>query len=284
MRQTSAYRSRRARRRQRSRVLGVGILLVLVSLIASAAFFFWWMTSDQMELDRDTMCPTDAPPAGYHAILIDSTDSFNEIQRAFIQRELQSFFDAVEPGHLLSLYALDSLPTRQLEPEFALCNPGRPASGLSDWLYQNPRELEKRWRAEFHAPLTEVLSALLAADEKASSPIMEMLQAVSVSAFGQVEDSGVVRKKRLMIVSDLLQNTSAYSHYSGNRQAIEEFLVSPAFQQVRADLTGVQVHVLYVRRSYGRTQGVQGRRHIRFWEQLISSMGGSLQSVTTIPG
>src|SRR5690606_14736364 len=123
------------------------------------------------------------------------------------------------------------------------------------------------------------LDELLAAPDSASSPIYEAIQAVAVRSFGRPEYDGVA--KRLIVVSDLLQNVPGKdSHYREVRE-FDEFGSSAYFSQVRADLDDVRVHLYYMNRS---DQSAQGAEHIRFWDDYFSAQGAAVMTVERIFG
>ena len=53
------------------------------------------------------------------------------------------------------------------------------------------------------------------------------------------------------------------------------------FSEIDADLTGVEVSVLYLLRP---TSHVQGPRHLSFWESYFASQGAAIADWRSIPG
>ena len=74
------------------------------------------------------------------------------------------------------------------------------------------------------------------------SPIFESIQSIAVRAFGALPESN--KDRRLVIASDMLQNTPEYSQYHGIG-SFEEFKRSQYYRRVRADLRGVEVELYY---------------------------------------
>src|SRR5260221_10218770 len=87
----------------------------------------------------------------------------------------------------------------------------------------------------------------------ALSPIMEAVQAVPV---GRLEPADAARAtaaplpKRMVIVSDMLENGAGGSHYRGV-PSFSAFKASPAYPKLRSHLDGVGVTILYLRRDNG---------------------------------
>ena len=76
----------------------------------------------------------------------------------------------------------------------------------------------------------------------------------------------------LIVVSDLLQNVPAYSHYRTNPN-YEEFRGSPYGLSVLPSLEGVEVELVYLPNRTAATR--QGSKHLSFWRQYLSDAGAS---------
>jgi hypothetical protein len=174
-------------------------------------------------------------------------------------------------------YAVADRPGVVAEPVIGLCNPGR-GDDLNR-IYQNPELARKRWEQDFAGVLSAKLDALLAAPDSASSPIYEAIQAVAVRAFNKPSYDGVA--KRLIVVSDLLQNVPGKASHYRAVPDFNELRASPYFSEVRADLRGVRVHLYYMNRS---DQRAQGSEHIRFWEDYFAAQGATVMTVERIFG
>ena len=114
--------------------------------------------------------------------------------------------------------------------------------------------------------------------EADASPIMEILQVVSLSAF-PTESSDA--KKKIVIISDMLHHTPEWSHYRGQMDfaTLEQ---TPYFQRIRTDLQGADVQILYVRRN--GMEKLQTKRHAFFWADYIDAIGGHLSLIEKIDG
>jgi hypothetical protein len=229
----------------------------------------------QVALDTETLCPKKSLPAAQIAVLLDVTDTLNEVQRESVLRSFENLQESLGTQAQLSLYALRAPAKSHLQPEVRLCNPGS-GEGAS-WLWENPEKIQRRWERGFRQPLRKLLEETLNSPEARISPIMEQIQAASVTAFdSEVED------RRLIIISDLLQNSEILSMYRGNID-FDEFHLSPAYERVRADLTGVSIQILYLQRSDSPFIK-RNRSHITFWERYFEAMGASIDTVDRVTG
>jgi len=267
-----AERKRRAARRRSVRIfaaslavlfaIGIGAVLAVLSRVA---------------LDPQTLCPKDAPPASQVAVLLDVTDRFNPVQRAYVQHAFERLQSSLPEGAQLALYPLRAPARPRLEPAMVLCNPG--SGQHASHLWQNPKKLRRRWEAAFRQPLASLFDEALRAPPARTSPIMEQLQALSASAFGY-EDGSAPRE--LVIISDLLQNSAALSLYRAPLD-FPRFHGSTAFERVRCALPGVSVRILYILRA-GNPYLKRKRSLIRFWEQYLDACGAHIESVDVVPG
>ena len=221
------------------------------------------------------MCPLDGP-TGHTVILIDATDEFTAIQKADLRRYFKDLKSHVPQYSQVAIYAPKEMSDEDfLSPELKICNPGD-AKGISG-ITANPSQIQRRYDTDFSAKIDNVLDHGLMSEGAATSPVMEMIQAVSVDAF----PIGTTTPKRLIIVSDMLQNADWYSHYR-NKVDFESAKSSPHFQHVYVDLTGVDVEILYIGRA--GYEHLQTNGHGLFWDAFFGYLHGNLLSISRIGG
>ena len=157
-------------------------------------------------------------------------------------------------------------------------DPGDPDEA-SEWT-ENPRLIRRRLEERFERPLEELFAELLGREPASTSPLMESVQSVAVSVLGRHEYAGL--PKRLILVSDLMQNTRNLSFF---HQAVdyEGFAATAGADALRTDLRGTAVEVLFVQRAaHQRLDGTRGL--IDFWQRWIEEQGGALHRVARIDG
>lgn len=263
-------KSRAHRRRARWQIAGTAAAATF--LLVSLALAGYGLIA------RETLDPRSCPasgPSGHVVLLVDRTDPFTTTQRlafAELLRELGTH--RVAPGELLSVFVLGESVDDAVDPVFERCNPGTGA-GASAWT-SNPRKLRQRHERTFLQPLATVADQLHAAKPAPSSPIMEMLQRVAINGFRR---NGVLGPRQLIVVSDMLQNTSGFSHYRGDVR-FERFRDRPYFQRVRVDMHQVRVELRYLMHS----PALQTEAHARFWEAYFREMGAALMAVRLLEG
>lgn len=243
-------------------VAAVFLILVLFSLFAKKEV-----------TDKQTLCPKSGP-RGAVAIITDLTDSLTKTQILSVSNELGV-------GEISSGTLLEKIPEKFEVRVFSIpgtlelvegqvrgiCNPGD-GKKLNE-LYENPALAKKRWSEAFSEPLKDKLkSALSVTEEAKSSPILETIQIVSLGFLNRPDLRD--KPRWLVVISDMLQNTPSYSQFSDDR-SYEQLRQTSEFSSLRTALNGVEVSILYVRRS--KFQSLQGAKHIKFWESYFRDMG-----------
>lgn len=263
------------RRRRTERRRAIGLLLGAVAILIAIGGVFLSVSLGRVELDEETLCPKAAPSTRQTAVLLDVTDPLNEVQRAFVERWFEDLRARLALHDELSLYALRNPGEARLEPEIRLCNPG---SGTdASWLWQNPERIQRRWSEDFHDPLSKLFQEALSAPPAPRSPIMEQIQAASVTAF-----DARAAERQLVIVSDMLQHSSTLSLYRGGLD-FERFQRSAGYERARCRLPGVKVRILYVQRESSPFRS-RPRPHVEFWQRYFEDCGAILEEVEKVPG
>jgi hypothetical protein len=277
MRRPRPRRKTSAGRRTQARVIGAALIAVALLALGAVGWVFISAKESHVDLDPESLCPK-GRPTGIAAIIIDTTDSLSPIQRKDLANQLSGLRAELPIGWRVSVYRLEEAVPDVPEPALPpVCNPGR-GEGLSE-LTSNPKLVEKRWQERFDKPIGEIVDELTQEGEGKASPIMEMIQAVSV---GELSAPNVQALPRTIILaSDMLQHSDHFSMYR-SKLAFEGFRASPAYTALQADLRGVHVQILYVARA-GQEQ-LQGTAHVHFWEQYFDAQGATLDRVKRITG
>lgn len=251
------------------------IIIIIGVIIASGGYSLLEITKKQ-DIDEETNCPSKGITK-HSAILIDTTDNYTPVQKIWIKNQLEKIIKATEKHEKVSVYTIDETYEGALLPLISQCNPGD-ASNISS-LTGNKKLTQMNWENNFIKPLHGEFNELLNKKESNHSPIMEIIQAISIAAF-QSEKSSV--KKKLFVFSDMIQNTSNVSHYNGSLK-FEEFHNSPEYLKVRTDLRGVVVKIFYMRRP--DAEDIQkGTTLAQFWADYFNSMDAVIDSIKSGEG
>ncbi len=266
----------RQKRRQKKNFWGILMICAVFIVIVITGFAFWQLNKSHVEIDKATLCPVLGAKATT-VVLIDRTDSMNPVQQGALLQKLDDIKAETPKYGAIEIYSVGQVGEALLRPEVKLCNPGRGED--VDQTIGNPRLVEKRWKEGFQAPLERVFKDMLRPGEAKTSPIAESIQSVAITSFDADNQSGA--DKRLVIVSDMLQNTPEFNQYVA-LTPFERFKTTEYYRRVRAHLDGVRVEILYVRRPTARQ--IQGEGHIEFWQQFFMDEGATLERVIALEG
>lgn len=268
-----ARRRRRTSRRQRKqrRMAYINIALV-VSAIAIVGWLFWSL--QPAPYDEMTLCEiTDELPP-HTAVIVDKTDEYTEEEAGFIRTGIERARDRLEIGERFTLFELDERGEFNPRGELTLCNPGR--GNQVNPLFNNPKMIQERFDEKFEAPLQAALEDLVQPKEAPSSPIMESLARLALTeAFSEEAP-----QRRLLIFSDMLQNSSLFTAYGGVAGALPESMPSAAdvAESVRTrygeGLSGVQIEIRLIPRE-GRADLQRGPLRA-YWDEIFRDLGATV--------
>jgi len=267
----SAARQRKASETSKA-IRNIVVILVLVSIVA---FFYFRSVLGNLTLDDETLCPSEV--VGVTAVLVDVTDPMNTPQRQDFRNQLDRLLGQIGRHEKLLIVKVDPVGDSLLIPVLTRCNPGS-ASDVSE-VDGNPKKLEKQHREGFVAPMEEAFEGLMEASSAARSPVMESVQSVALSEFQKAEFEG--KRKRLIVASDLLQNTDQVSFYQGLPQ-VDDFVKSQPFHRVSTDLSDIKVELWMLQRD--DSTRTQPKALPLFWERIIDEQGGQVTRVYRVSG
>lgn len=269
----------RSRRRRRGGgegwTIALGVLAGVVALGVLGGMMYLNATVERPPvLDQATLCPVTGP-ASITVVLVDASDPLPDVARTQVATALTDLADDLPTHGLLELRLLDPSDP-QGRVVFSRCNPGT-GDGLSEWT-ANPEAAKRRWIAEFRDPIRAVLAEGLPQIGGDVSPIMASIQRIAVDRFDG--EAMRTRPKRLVIVSDMVENTADYSQYRGDL-GFARYASSVAAKTMATDLRGAEVTVYYVQRL---SPGLDSAEHIRFWTDWVTANDGRLVEAVKLQG
>ncbi len=137
-------------------------------------------------------------------ILIDHSEPVPQQTINEIVSRAWNFIDQqVQEGELISIFTLTQLSKQKLVPSFSACKPKKEGN----MLYEDANKIRIRFKESFEKPLKKELSREITGSDE--SPLAQALIDLSLSE--QYFRSPVLT--RLLIFSDLLENTPKFSMY-----------------------------------------------------------------------
>lgn len=256
-----------------SRTALLKIVSVLAAVVLVGAIYFS-VASSKRSLDAE-LCPT--TPDSVTVLLVDVTDPMNAAQRQDFANQLVKLKNSIPRFGKLIVAKVDSTGDRLLSPVITRCNPGT-ADDVSQ-ATGDPAAVQKQWDEGFDRPLTEAFDRLATASAAERSPILESIQSVALT---ELQKPGLEKtRKRLVVASDLLQNTDDASFYRGLPDP-RSFVESPVFRRLRTDLRGVDVELWMLERADAAS--TQPRALADLWERVIDAEGGDVRRIYNVSG
>lgn len=253
----------------------IGIVVGILAVLAFVGLGYWIYQekSSVVQYDATTYCPIEGPFATT-VLLIDLTDEVSFIQEQKITNFIKSLATAggedVVPQHdMLSVYLLSEADVNTIpKPVIQVCNPGD-GQGLNEFT-GNPRLANKRFTERFLKPVDAAIGGIVSTQSANISPIIEAIRGISLTAFDAEPQAG--HEHRLIVISDMLQNSPSLSHYKNGQHQTQEQLKS-----FNADLNSVsRVDIKVLDRS--GSERLQGKDLVEFWRAYFRVSGTSLTS------
>ena len=249
-------------------IVGFFILIIVAAILGGISYAAFILKP--AEYDSDTLCMVGVTPP-HRVVIIDKTDLYSPVQAQSIEGVILSERDGLDVGERLSLYELNSSGQLRNTNRFSLCNPG--AGEQVNPLYRNPDRVQARYEYLFSGPLDRALADLISPKNSPSSPIIEAL-----ARLGQdPQFDRTVPGRRIVLVSDMLQNSDVFTVYGRNRGTLEE-RVPPARQVADAirgtygdSLRGVEMEIRLIPRE--RWESEQRGPLRAYWDQVFSELG-----------
>lgn len=220
----------------------LGIVAAALALVVVGGGMVWFVLdaySKSDPLDPQTLCPRSGVKA-QTIVLLDTTDEFAEVTRSDILNKLKDVIAAIPRGGLLDIRSLNEDPSkigRLLEPP--LCNPGDGRNA------PNPEFAQRRWNEKFGEVVDVALRDAITGGEQNASPILAAIQQIAAELLAN--HAGRAIPTRIVVVSDLLEHTPYYSHFTDGLD-FETYLQMVGARYL-TDLAGAQIDFWMVQRD-----------------------------------
>lgn len=265
----------RSRRKKGNQNISYWAMILSVAFLALIFMYVYIKAvSEQVEIDKASNCRTDGKSPRDTVLLLDATEVYSDSHLEALRNIVNKYVDSALIHERFTVYVLGDEPDRY-EPQLVVCNPGN-GDGVSP-ITGAPEKMFRAWTKSFKEPIIEIVNTLDAQLSAQTSPVMEMLKFVGLRTIARKTSV----EKRIIMVSDMVENTESYSQYAQTNMKYFDWRDNPHFRQTRSQLNNVDVHIIYVERP--TLSHIQGRNHIeKFWRPLIDNAGGALKSIKTI--
>lgn len=239
-----------------------GRLMISMVLLLSAFIFGVALLLHKSAIARSGIdgCPLDEREInGMVILLVDASDPLTLFQQQLLGKTIDRVQLSLQSEEQVIVYRLTEERGELLAPVFEGCSLDNGKN--ANLLYENPELIQKNFEKNFSQPLKEQFSKIELNRQIKSSPIIE---AINLAA--QRMQGNEVKHKKLIIMSDMLQNSSMGNQYS--QRALDQ---KKAFSLIQGHLQGVEVQVVYL--NNGKSRHLQTDSHQRFWKELFKAGG-----------
>jgi hypothetical protein len=246
----------RARDRDNRRY-AIGTAAVIAGLAALTLTVWVFRPAD---LDAATLCPTTQPIVGHTLVIVDRTDRWTPAMNGALAEILEAAQRDTRRYQRFSIVSLDA--DQSVHPLFSVCNPGAP-SFWSD-LYRGHRYTQHDFEQRFVGAADRVVEAVSQPAEADTSPIVEYVH----RWLGSDEFNDGVRDRRIILISDMRQNSPLYSIYARRDGAGFDQLVEAQFGP---SAENVAFDVYFV--AHGRDHNVSETDVRTAWDRAFTRIG-----------
>lgn len=249
---------------------GIIIIAVVVVIVILAFVLQRSMLKNQVTLDTSTNCPSNIQEEV--VVLIDVTDSLNRTQSHVVNEVVRREVFSSSVDTRFNFYLITET-VEDFSTMLTICNPGDGSD--ANELVANKRRLYQRWEQDFKRHIDEIMDRLHHTPEARQSPIVEGLKIASVENF---YNSPAV-KKRLILISDLLEHSSGLSHYRTDYEP-QLSQTSRFLRENRPHLSMVDIDIYYISRA--DVAHLQSNRHVLFWRTFLEDSGGKIRHLEVV--
>jgi|GEM_PF-2921230 len=235
--------------------IGTGLIVGGLALLSLLVFVF-----HPPQLDPATLCPTDKPIEGHTVVIVDRTDKWSSAMGQALRDIVENAQRNTKQYQKFSIVALDA--ENSTHPLFSVCNPGAP-SFWSD-LYRGHRYTARDFDQKFVGAAERVIDQISAPAEAPTSPIVEYVH----RWLGGDDFNATIANRRLILVSDMRQNSALYSLYAhpdgiGMNEVVR--------QQFGAAAEAVAFDIYFI--AHGRDHNVPEANARAAWGRAFAAIG-----------
>ena len=207
------------------------------------------------DLHPDTLCPTSRPVAGHTVAIVDRTDRWTPGMSDALRQLIETAQRETPQYQKFSIVSLDA--DQSTHPLFSICNPGAPTF-WSD-LYRGRRYTHRDFDQKFVGAADRVVEPA----EASSSPIVEYVH----RWLGSDDFSAAMPARRLILISDMRQNSPLYSIYAVRPDGLAPVVA----QQFGPSARGVPFDVYF--NAHGRDHNVSEANVRGAWDRAFTQIG-----------
>ncbi|KCZ82561.1 hypothetical protein HJA_17607 [Hyphomonas jannaschiana VP2] len=202
-------------------------------------------------------CRVDGILPAHTVVLIDQSDPFDQTDVDWAWQLIFDEAQALRKNGRLTVIGINEEDPDEGIQVFSRCSPGSPKS--ANPIFENPQFIRMDWEDKFEKFMRLEVSELMLNKQSPVSPLAEHIRGIQRRS----DFRDTVGNRRIVVISDLYQNSNAYSMYNSglNRKKFKTALETMEFP----DLEGVTVALFRV----DRKRQLKGSDLIQFWTTVL---------------
>lgn len=257
-------------KKRKNDLIGIAIISLVVIIAIIVFIVQSSIVSGTKSIDEVTNCPDKIKED--IVFIIDLTDTLNRTQDIIVRESIKSKVFNSNNQTRFNFYLLTE-NIDDFQVYLTICNPGD-GSDANEFI-SNKRRLAQRWEEGFKNHIDDIMNLLSTTPEAKYSPVVESIKIASVERFFNSD----AERKKLILISDLLQHSSGFTNYKNNYSS-ESAVTNSYLIQNRPYLRNVEVEVLYIYRPNAST--LQTNKHALFWQNIIGESDGYLKEMQVV--
>jgi hypothetical protein len=213
----------------------------------------------------------------YNVFLIDATDNLNPQQKGELLNKFNAYIDASPKNAWHEFYKVGPTESGLLVP-LVKAKSAFAKEEQHNYLTANPSLLKIALKKHFEEPLKAALNEAFQSPEAKSSPILESIQSVAITCLRKPD--ALKTQKRLILVSNLMQNTESINFYKG----IPEYKNIKSLDAFRTKLIGLEGVDFEIWLLNPRLPESEEQKLLMFWNEIINGQGAQKVKVVKIAG
>jgi hypothetical protein len=212
--------------------------------------------------------------AEYCVILIDVTSELSPSQKGMLDNEFKRYLHEAPKNSIHDFYQVGEVNDKLLIP----IAKGYAKHSIKDEsaLTTNINLALLNLNKEFKTPLENAFKSSMNNKESKTSPILESIQSVVITSLGSPDAKKASRK--IVLVSDLMQNTESINFYS-EIPDYNSLTKKSDYRKMQVDLSGIVFEIWHI----NPPDSNNNTRLLNLWKNIIYGQLGKIKEDGIIP-
>lgn len=254
-----------SRKTKRKDLIGLIVILSVVAIFVSLLGIYAFVRLNPEKVSQ------------YNVFIVDVTDKLSPQQKGELINNFETYINRSPKNSWHEFYQVGSVKDGLLEPllksksEYSDLEP-------ANYLTSSPIRQRMLWQENFVVPFKKRLEETFQSHESSESQILESIQSAAITSLKKYEAQKAPR--RIILVSDLMQNSDDLSFYSGI-PTFDNLLKNKSYRRARTSLEGVQFQIWKLDSGISPSEQQQ---LLELWIKIINDQGAEMLPPVSISG